>query len=303
MTTPASLRLLAAAVASALLAACGGGGTPAGSTATTAAATATSGAQVAAGTITGFGSVIVDGVRYDDAGATVKSEDDAASPRTVSLSDLKLGMQVEVKADDAGRATLVTISSEVLGRIASISTTGFTVAGQDVRISTDPASPTVYEGVAGLSGLAVNDLVEVHGTRDAAGAVLASRVERKDPAATVSIRVVGTVAGLDATAQSFRLGGLTVRWDAATRLLPTGIAPADGQRVAVWTDAAIGADGTVLAKSIVVRRSGLANNDAARIGGLVRSLDFGSKRFKVDGVDVDASAASFAKGTASDLAD
>lgn len=303
MTTRVSLSLITTVVAAALLAACGGGTSPSPAAPASSAATSGSGTQVAAGTITGFGSVIVDGVRYDDSGATVTAGDDDASPGSLSLSALRLGMRVEIKADDDGRASAVTVSSEVLGRIASVSPTGFTVAGQEVRVSADPAAPTVFEGVAGLAGLAVNDFVEVHGTRDAAGAVLASRVERKDASAAVAIRVVGTVAGLDASAKTFRLGGLTVRWDATTRLRPTGISPADGQRVAVWSDVAIGTGDTLLAKSIVVRRSGLANNDAARVGGLVSALDFGAKRFRVDGVDVDASAASFSKGAATDLAD
>jgi hypothetical protein len=303
MTARTTLQLLGTAIAAALLAACGGdGGTSAAAVSPTTTPVA-SGTQIATGTITGFGSVIVDGVRYDDSGATVKAEDDAAAPQAVSLSDLKLGMRVELKADDDGRTSAVTVSSEVVGRIRSLSKTGFVVAGQTVVVSEDPAAPTVFEGVSGLAGLAVADVVEVHGVRDASGAVLASRIERKDPSSAVVIRVVGTVAEVDATARSFRLAGLTVRWDASTRLLPAGTAPTAGQRVAVWTDVAIGADDTVLAKSIVVRRSALANNDSARVGGVVRALDFGAKRFRVDGVDVDAATASFSKGTAADLAE
>jgi hypothetical protein len=113
------------------------------------------------------------------------------------LSALRLGMRVEVKADDDGCASAVTVSSEVIGRIASLSASGFTVAGQEVRMSSDAAAPTVFEGVAGLAGLAVNDFVEVHGARDAAGVALASRVERKEPSAAVATRLVGTVNGVE----------------------------------------------------------------------------------------------------------
>jgi hypothetical protein len=304
--------LLAAALAAAVLAACGGGGggsgdpaaggTGAGAGGGTAAAPSTAGTQLAAGTITGFGSVIVDGVKFDDSGATVKIERDAASPSLASLGALKLGMRVEVQADASGKATGVTVAPEVMGRIASVSGGGFVVAGQTVRVSTDAASPTVFEGVAGVSGLAVGDLVEVHGSRDADTAIVASRVERKDPSTAIAIRVVGSVAGLDTGAKSFRLGGLTVKWSDATRLLPAGVVLADGLRVAVWSDTAVGADDTIAAKSIVVRQPSLATADGARVGGTVRGLDFAAKAFEVDGVRVDASAASFAKGTAADLA-
>ncbi|MFZ4761036.1 MAG: DUF5666 domain-containing protein, partial [Burkholderiaceae bacterium] len=181
------IRWLLAAGTAVTLAACGGGGdtgstTPSTTPSTTAPASASStGALIATGTITGFGSVIVDGVKYDDSAATVKVEDDASSPRSVTLSELKLGMQVEVKADDSGKAGTVTISSEVYGRITALRADGFVVAGQTVKVSTDTATPTVFEGVSGLSGLALNDFVEVHGKRDADGAIVASRIERKDP--------------------------------------------------------------------------------------------------------------------------
>lgn len=285
-----------AAGLAALLAACGGGsGDVAGGGAST------TGAQAASGTITGFGSVIVDGVRYDDSAATVKVEDDAAAPRTVSSADLKLGMRVDLRAADDGRASAVTVSSEVKGRIASLAADGFVVAGQTVKVSTDPAAPTVYEGVAGLSGLAVNDFVEVHGTRDADRNVVATRVEREDPSASPVVRVVGSIEQLDLANRAFVLGGLRVTWSDATRLLPAGVVLANDQRVAVWSDAApVG--NTLAAKSIVVKRPGPQANDRAGVGGVIRQLDFAKKTFRVAGFDVDASAATFSKGTPGDLA-
>ncbi|MFN7645270.1 MAG: hypothetical protein ACK5PW_19670 [Burkholderiales bacterium] len=71
MTTRVCLILITTAVAAALLAACGGGTSTAPATPASSAAAGGSGTQVAAGTITGFGSVIVDGVRCDDSGATL----------------------------------------------------------------------------------------------------------------------------------------------------------------------------------------------------------------------------------------
>jgi hypothetical protein len=293
------VRWLAAAGTAIALAACGGGGDPAPGSAAAPAATAAG--QVATGTITGFGSVIVDGVRYDDSAASVKVEDDSASPRGGSLSDLKLGMQVEVRAGDDGRASAVTVVSEVKGRITALAADGFTVAGQAVKVSTDPAAPTFFDGVSGLSGLAVADFVEVHGKRDANDAIVATRVERKDASGPVAIRVVGTVQKLSADASSFEIGGLVVRRDGATRLLPTGATLANGLRVAVWSDAAI-VGGTLVARTIVVRRHNLANDDRARVGGPIRGLDFAAKTFRIDGIEVDASSAGFVKGTANDLA-
>ena len=302
------IRWLLAAGTAATLAACGGGGgNTTSSTASTTTPTTTptpaasTGALTATGTVTGFGSVIVDGVKYDDSAATVKAEDDASSPRSVALSELKLGMQVEVKADDAGKAATVTISSEVFGRITALRADGFVVAGQTVKVSTDTANPTVFEGVSGLSGLALNDFVEVHGKRDADGAIVASRIERKDPGSVVAVRIAGSVAGLDAAAMSFTVGGLTVKYDDTTRVLPGAASLANGARVAVWSSAAPTGN-TLTAKTIVVKKFNAAANDKARVGGLVRELAFATKRFKLDGVDVDASTASFLNGTVNDLA-
>ena len=284
-----------------VLTACGGGdtgNTPAG------AGTGTGGtgsSALVSGAITGFGSVIVEGVKYEDAAARVSVEDDSAAPRSASVSDLKLGMQVEVKTDSAGNATSVTVSSEVFGTITSLTADGFVVAGQTVKISSDPANPTVFEGTGALSGLAVNDRVEVHGKRDAAGAIVASRVERKDPSAVTAVRVLGTVSGHNATDKSFTLAGLLVKYDAATRLLPTGATLSDGQRVAVWSNAPLSGN-TLTARSIVVKRHNLSDSDRARIGGFIRNLDFAARTFSIDGIDVDASGATYQKGTAADLA-
>jgi hypothetical protein len=300
MTASAFPRWLIAAGAALSLAACGGGGDgPAATPAPTAAATG--GTQFATGAITGFGSVFVEGVRYDDSRATIRFEDDSAAPRLAAVSALRLGMQVEVLADDSDRAASVTVSSEVRGRITALASDGFTAAGQVVKVSADPANPTVFDGVAGLAGLALNDVVEVHGRRDAAGAIVASRIERKDAGTFTAIRVAGTVAGLDATARTFTVGGLTVRHEPTTRLLPAGAVLADGQRVAVWSDAAI-VGNTLLARSIVVRRHDPGVGDSARVGGFVRKLDFAARTFEIDGIPVDAAGARYEKGSASDLA-
>jgi hypothetical protein len=257
---------------------------------------------VVLGTVTGFGSVIIEGVKYDDSAASVKVEDDSASPRNDVPSAVKLGMKVEVQADDNGRANTLKISPELFGKIAAGSRTadGFVVAGQTVKVSL--VTPvTVFEGVANLAGLADGDFVEVHGARDGSGNIVATRVERKDPSAAAAIRVTGTVSGYNSADKTFTVGGLIVKFDAATRMNPVGATIANGQRVAVWSDTPI-AGNQLTAKSLSVRASGLANNDLARLGGVITDLNVAAKTFKVDGVDVDAARAQFDNGTLGDLA-
>ncbi len=291
---------IAVLVASLSLAACGGGS---GSSTedTSGTASAATAKEFASGTVTGFGSVYVEGVKYEDNSVRVSIEQDSSSPKNGAVSDVKLGMKVELATDSKGAASSLVIMSEVIGSISSLASDGFVVAGQTVKVSSDPAAPTVFENVAGLSGLSVNDRVEVHGSRDASNNILASRVERKDPNSAMLIRVVGTVATLDSTAKSFSLAGLNVSYNTATRIRPNGVALANGQTVAVWTDTAP-AGNTLSAKSITVRQNGAIADDKLRIGGHIRDLNFAAKSFKLDGFDVDAAAATFTNGAVTDLA-
>ncbi len=286
-------------VASLSLVACGGGTDS--SAQNSAGSSATSTKELASGTVTGFGSVYVEGVKYEDASVRVSIEHDSSTPKNGAVSDVKLGMKVALATDARGHANSVVVSSEVIGSISALAADGFVVAGQTVKVSSDPAAPTVFDNVAGLSGLAVNDRVEVHGSRDANNQILATRIERKDPNSAMLIRVVGTIASLDANASSFSVAGLNVNFSAATRVRPLGTVLANGQTVAVWTDTAP-AGNTLSAKSITLRGHGAIADDKLRVGGHIRALNFATKTFKLDGFDVDAASASFANGTASDLA-
>jgi Domain of unknown function (DUF5666) len=283
--------------------ACGGGsgssGTSSASTGTSASTTLT-GKEVTTGTVTGFGSTIIEGQKYDDSSASVLIEDDAANPRQGTTGDVKLGAQVHTKSNGS-TASDITVRSEVVGKVSSVAADGFVVAGVTVKVSTDTASPTVFDGLTGLSDLTVNDFVEVHGQRDASDNVIASRIERRDPTSTVFTKVSGTVAALDATAKTFTLGGLTVNYGAAVKVLPSLADIALGKRVTVFSETAITAN-TLMAKTLVVRGASSTSGDAARVAGRIRDLDFAAKTFVLDGVSVDASAATFTKGTVSDLA-
>ena len=124
------------ATAAMLVAGCGGGG-DAPTSPSSASTTATS---YAAGAIGGFGSVIVNGVRFDDSKAQVS--DDDGSPATSSA--LRLGMRVEIQGgavsdDGTGpRATAneIRFGSELLGPVSAIDTTtkSLVVLGQTVLV-------------------------------------------------------------------------------------------------------------------------------------------------------------------------
>ena len=138
--SPLSRRsLLAASAATALLMlpGCGGGG-DGGS-----AGVGTGGTgSFTSGPIRGFGSIVVNGVRYDDAAAQVVGDGGAALAR----SDLRLGMVVDVSGSDVstatdGRrsatATSIGVRSEIEGPVSAINAAAgtLTVLGQLVQIT------------------------------------------------------------------------------------------------------------------------------------------------------------------------
>jgi Domain of unknown function (DUF5666) len=272
-----------------LLAACGGGVETGG--------TGPTGSAYVEGAITGFGSIVVGGVRFDDSSAAVVDADGVERSRDL----LRLGMRVEVDsgaiADDGsgGRsatATRVRFASDLLGPVTAIDAQGLLIAvlGQSVRVTTT----TVVDGVTGGAGaLAVGDIVEVHGFIDP-GALLdryvATRVERRTDA-PAAWRVRGLVRDLSGTtlrvgSQLFDLSGVGV---------PAGLA--DGQVVHMTVATAQqGGRWPVTAIAVEQRRFGDRDRDEAEVEGLITALT-SVTRFAVNGIEVDAGSARFEDGS------
>jgi hypothetical protein len=194
----------------AVVAACGGGGsTTSGST-----AAPTSYSQ---GPISGFGSIIVNGVRWDDSAATVTDDDGVNHP----ASDLKLGMMVEVEGGDidhaggTGKAMLLRIASEMVGPIASVDAAAstFVVLGVTIEVTTSTVFDSTISG--GIGGLNASDVVEVQGLYDAANnKIVATRVQPATAANDYRLR--GVVSALDPIAKTFMLGTETIAYGSIT---------------------------------------------------------------------------------------
>lgn len=258
-------------------------------------------AGVQVGTITGFGSVIVDGNRYDETSASITADIDPSAPAVISAGNLKLGMATQLTYDGTARASSVQVGAAVAGAIDSLTSTGFAVAGQTVRLATSGAGITVLDGLGGLPDLAVGERVSVHGPRGVDEVIEASRIERIDPAAALYTRVLGPVSAVNRTARTLVIGGLTVAWTTATKVLPTGSNFAVGQTLAVWADAAPSA-GTLSADVIAVRSASWVEGAPLRAGGVVRDYNRGGNRFTVRGVTVNNAGAVYVNGSSADLA-
>ncbi|HMZ01650.1 MAG TPA: DUF5666 domain-containing protein, partial [Burkholderiaceae bacterium] len=239
-----AVRLVAGALALTLVA-CGGSGVGSNGTGET-----KQGSGV--GTVTGFGSVIIDGVAYEDSDAEVLVE---GSDGSTSLTETKLGQRVEVTYEPTGTgrdlAKVIRVDASLIGPVGAVdaSAGSLTVLGQTVQVNADAALGPVtvfdkpsFDATVGmqLGDVKVDDWVEVHAIRKTVGGLVqlqATRVEVLAPTPKpTQLRVTGTLAGLNAN--GFRLGGLSVRLGSATVLQPAGSALADGQWVLVFADAA-----------------------------------------------------------------
>ncbi|MDW3682868.1 DUF5666 domain-containing protein [Cupriavidus sp. CV2] len=219
--TTRTLWLAAAAGTTALVVACGGGGGDGAPAPSASAPTATP--TTFSGAITGFGSIIVNGVRIDNSAARTTLDDDNPN---AGADDLKLGMVVDVQGErdsnaQTGRATSIASRSFVQGPVSAINTAANSLVVLGVSVTVSPA--TVFSGanLTGLPALAVNDTVEIHGLPDATGTNLkATRIERKSP--TSEARLVGTAQNV--TGSSFTINGITVQFSPAALVnLPSGL--------------------------------------------------------------------------------
>lgn len=228
------------AVTTALLVACGGGDL------TTAGGVGSGGTGLAEGTVTGLGSVIVDGITYTETNAAVVADNESGQPGN---ADLQLGQRVRLvygQVNGADTASRIEVLPQLKGPVTAVASAAgqLQVMGQTVQVqSTGTQSQTVLAGVASVSALAVGDVVEVHGSwqRDAATAryqLVATRLEKiaATAAATDSIRLLsGVVHGLSSTSAGMvwhlnAADGVAVLTTSASA--PAGLA--NGSLVRVW---------------------------------------------------------------------
>jgi uncharacterized protein DUF5666 len=171
---------------------------------------AVGGTGLVAGDIQAFGSVIANGIttQTDDAEFVIEGQ-------SGTQADLRQGQQVLILSDIAtDTASQVLYRANVKGPVtavnvldATLGLASFTVLGQNVI--SDGA--TTFANV-NIAAIAVGDNLEVSGTVEENGDIIASFIERKT---TLSdYKVTGQIDGVTAT--QFQLGGLTVDYANAT---------------------------------------------------------------------------------------
>ncbi|MGB7903585.1 MAG: DUF5666 domain-containing protein [Steroidobacteraceae bacterium] len=280
-----------------LVAACGGGGGSGGITA----GIDRGGIVTATGSITGFGSVHVNGVRYATTGAVITLDDNPGTE-----SDLRVGQVVRIEGrieQDGinGTATRVIFDDEVEGPVQSIdlANSRLVVLGRTVQVGTQTSFDDRI-APRSLEGLAVGDRVEVSGPVATTGVVAATRIERKT--AQSSVEVKGTVASLDTNARRFALGQLTVSYASAQLNGFASGQPANGDYVEAF--GTVDGNGVLVATRVDKESGGSAGNadEQADYEGLVTSF-VSATDFAVAGQRVTTTASTaYEGGTASNLA-
>jgi hypothetical protein len=169
---------------------------------------------IVVGAVSGLGSVIVNGVKYDDTGARITIEDGDDDG-----TGLKVGMVVQLKGEInpdkiTGKAVEIESGAELRGPVESLNAAAKTFVALGATVKVD-ASTAFVNVAADLSDLAAGDSVQVSGLLAANGVVTATRVQKRPPQSQAVLKTVGAVAAAPApSASSFTLGTLTVNYSA-----------------------------------------------------------------------------------------
>jgi hypothetical protein len=281
--------LVILATAALFLMSCGGSGND---MSTPAAATQV----IMKGTLLKDSGISVNGIAFDARLASITADNNAKDP-----GFLDNGMTVKLKGrinDDrlSGIAERIKVLAEVRGEITSIGTDSFLVLGQTILVNVT----TAFADVADFAALKAGDRVEVHGMRDAAGNIMATRVELLGPKELAADELRGVVSNMTAT--TFDIGGLTIAFSADTMIEPAGATFGNGDIVEVHLD------GTTAVRIEVEDAEDVAFNPAEgqefEVEGFISGFTDASGDFKVGDQPVHlAGSIRFRGGDAADLGD
>ena len=241
------------------------------------------GTGISLGPIAAFGSVYVNGTRYDTDNAVF-----LINGQTAAQDDLDIGQIIRVEADENDDASSVEYVETVKGPIQSINLASSTLValGQTVQITTT----TTFDNTS-LATLLVGDIVEVSGLRDENQVIQASYVEKEDN--VQSYQVTGIIADLNAT--TFKIADLIV--------MHNDPALSEGMLVDV-VGLAADFDGTTFIAAEIRPGFGLDHDDGEEIEveGYITSFTSASL-FEVNGVVIQTNAnTQVENGVLSDLA-
>lgn len=183
-----------------LLSGCGGGSGGGASTQLT-----TPAPSMTSGTISGLGSIIVNGVRYETVGSQVLDADDGSS---VITTPLRIGMTVSVEQSGTDALTSRPVAGKILVQrgiqgLANYFGANLRVAG--LPVTTDNAT-ILLDATGTVTTLTAlnNQSVEVYGLPQADGSFVATLIEVETGA--THVQLVGTVQSINTSTKTLALG-------------------------------------------------------------------------------------------------
>jgi Domain of unknown function (DUF5666) len=249
------------------------------------------------GTVTGFGSVYVNGVRFDDTGAKVSNEDGLRS-----RDDLRLGMVVKaqgsVNTSGSATATSFMFDSELQGPVRSINAaaTAINIIGQTVVMDANTVFDTSL--AQGFSSLKVGQELEVHGfLNPITNTLQATLVQLKTK--PDRYKISGTVTNLqNAPISTFQIGSETISFNGLAAA-DVAVGLANGLLIKVRLKPNAPSAGGAWQAERVRGSDDLSSNgdsDKTEVEGLVSAIT-SPTQFSVGTVRVNALTATFTNGT------
>ena len=217
---------------------------------------------VSVGTITGFGSVFVNGIEF----MTDDNSTYTLDGKTGSEDNLGVGMVVAVEGSidsngKTGAATHIAYTDELEGIVQAVNITKgtgtLTVMGQTVKVDGSTSFKSQVASVISLDTIVTGNIVEVSGNSAGDGTIYATRVEvKKDSHGDgEEIEVKGIIKSLNPDARTFMLGTLTVDYSNAQFEGLANNLPADNLYVEVKSTQGIQND-VLLASKIELKGDG-----------------------------------------------
>jgi len=253
---------------------------------------------ISSGSVTGFGSVFVNGVEFITTSGTIFDVEDNID---ATQADLRVGMVVQVEGTInsdgvTGTATGIQYSDDIEGPISAIvgETTiienanatekTFLIMGKAVIVS---STDTAFEGsVFTYDSIKLNNVIEVSGFEDQNGVLRASYVERKslafDPLSILEVKGIAVWTGSNFTVQGINIDATSTSYiDLANGLQ-------DGLLVEVKGTYDSGTN-TIAATEIDAESIDLSDTaDDVELEGLITSYTSNTE-FEINGIRVDAS--------------
>jgi len=252
----------------------------------------TGGTGISTGAITGFGSVVVNGVHYNTNAKTKKISNGNDNSSMNDQDLFRVGMITTVRHSQGDNdAQEIEYRNNLEGAISSMRSpeNTFEVLGHTV----------VVDNAEVFASLSTNDVVEVSGFVDSAGRIRASYIDRKTqpPRPSSTYEVKGFVSGLPTIDDTFLLGPLpdgsvpvvTVLYALPVPGLPGGLE--NGMYVQVTTTDTMADNGRITATRVekLSPRTEFSEKSAVDLEGLVTAAPSGSGNvlsFAVEGKEV-----------------